>query len=138
MSGNNPNTNVSSGAVTAAVLTIPDIQTRFDAGLVSMNTEVVSRFVDDMVNQEINKRSQIVAKAFELYNLNKKELNNIRATSPGFEQDGTTALPAIFTQDQISKRRKLTQKIGDIEAAFAKAMDATNPNYDALIKIVNS
>lgn len=91
-----------------------------DKGLVSSVSVVLDNLVKVRVDAENDRREKALTKVLVEYEKLESDLNKIRPQADRFNNNGDAVGEPTFTKEQIDSRKKLKEKLGNLEAAMAK------------------
>ena len=106
---------------------LAEVKKSINAGVTK--DQVFGSFLDGLIEEKKTKRAESLRKSFDLLVKHTADLNKIRPKSPGADES-EQPLPKIFSSVDAESRKKLKEKIGLLEAAIKKALQAVAVEAD--------
>ena len=89
------------------------------------------RVVDQLVEEEISKRADLLAKVFAVREQTNRDLDKIRPDQVSYNDKGEK-VSEFFSKAKFEERKKATERLGKIDKALDKALNEAN--YEELKK----
>jgi len=104
---------------------------------------VFESVVNQLVDEEVEKRKSMIIKALEKYDIKKTEIEKVKADHVLYQVDDKSGdpngikTPASYSPDQYKKWSSLHSEIKEIREAINVALDEESPDFSKLKKITS-
>ena len=107
------------------------------------STRIFEGVVNQLVDEEVEKRKDMIIKALEKYDIKKVEIDKVKADHVLYQVDDKSGdpngikTPASYSPDQYKKWSSLHTEIKEIREAINAALNESSPDFTKLKKVTS-